>query len=77
MNNKLIFSLSILISLALIFSLSLVSAELCRGNDGYYHDCDNDRYFDRPNYETRQETIITEDIISKAAVVQDAEKIMD
>ncbi|MDP3026625.1 MAG: hypothetical protein Q8N63_02875 [Nanoarchaeota archaeon] len=50
--KKLIFSLGILISLALIFSLNLVSAELCRGNDGYYHDCDNDRYFDRPNYET-------------------------
>ena len=52
MNNKLIFSLGILISLVLIFSLNLVSAELCLGNDGYYHDCDNDRYFDRPNYET-------------------------
>lgn len=53
MNNKLIFSLGILISLVLVFSLNLVSAsELCRGNDGYYHDCDDDRYFDRPNYDT-------------------------
>ena len=50
--KKLIFSLGILISLALIFSLNLVSAELCLGNDGYYHDCDNDRYFDKPRYET-------------------------
>lgn len=53
MNNKLIFSLGILISLVFILCLNLVSAfDLCRGNDGYYHDCDDDRYFDKPNYET-------------------------
>lgn len=52
MNSKLIFSLGILISLVLVFSLNLVSAELCLGNDGYYHDCDNDKYFDKPSYET-------------------------
>ena len=47
MNNKLIFSLGILISLVLVFSLNLVSASgLCLGNDGYYHDCDDNRYFD-------------------------------
>lgn len=50
--KKSIFILGI-ISLFLILSLNLVSASgLCRGNDGYYHDCDDDRYFDRPNYQT-------------------------
>lgn len=49
MKNKIIIGL-ILLSL---FNISFVSATgLCLGNDGYYHDCDNDRYFDRPNYET-------------------------
>lgn len=55
--KKLIFNLGILISLALVFSLSLVSAGLCKGSDGYYHDC-NDfsyRYYKNnfyPNYKT-------------------------
>ncbi|MDD5192157.1 MAG: hypothetical protein PHH54_06890 [Candidatus Nanoarchaeia archaeon] len=47
MSKKLILSSGILISLVLVLSLSLVSASgLCLGNDGYYHDCDNNRYFD-------------------------------
>lgn len=37
--------------------MSFVSAGLCRGSDGYYHDCDDfsDRYYENnfyPNYET-------------------------
>ncbi len=48
MKNKTIFSLGILISLVFILCLSSVSATgLCLGNDNYYHDCDDDRYFDR------------------------------
>lgn len=53
MKNKLILSLGTLISMVLIFNLNLVSAGLCLGNDNYYHDCDDDRYFDKPSYETR------------------------
>ena len=52
MNNKLIFSSAVLLSLVFIFSLNYVSAGLCLGNDGYYHNCDDDQYFDRPNYQT-------------------------
>ena len=42
MNRKPI--LSFLLILAL--TISFVSAGLCRGNDGYYHDCDDSRYFE-------------------------------
>ena len=39
--------LSIGILLAIILSLNFISASgLCRGYDGYYHDCDDSRYYD-------------------------------
>ena len=35
-----------------LFSLSLISADgLCRGYDGYYHDCDDSRYYDGRDYD--------------------------
>ena len=57
MTKKLILSLGILFLLSIIFSLSLVSAGLCKGSDGYYHDCNDfsDRYYNHnfyPNYKT-------------------------
>ncbi len=42
MNKKL--TLSFL--LVLVLSIGFISAGLCFGSDGYYHDCDDDRYFD-------------------------------
>ena len=54
--------LSFVISLVLVSSF--VSASLCRGNDGYYHNCDDfyykdgykvyssERYYDREKYST-------------------------
>jgi len=47
MNRKIIFAL-ILVS---ILNLSFVSANLCRGRDGYYHDCDDDKFFEPPDYD--------------------------
>ena len=55
MNKK---TISILVSfIFLIFLINLVSAGLCKGSDGYYHDCDDFsyRYYNRnfyPNYKT-------------------------
>ncbi len=43
MNKKLILSFFLILGL----TISFVSAGLCRGNDGYFHDCDDLRYFDR------------------------------
>jgi hypothetical protein len=40
--QKLFFSAFIL--LAIILGMSFVSASLCKGSDGYYHDCDDFRY---------------------------------
>jgi hypothetical protein len=46
MQKKIILSLAILS--VILLSLNFISASgLCRGYDGYYHDCDNSRYFDR------------------------------
>jgi len=42
MSKKLILSFLLI----LILGISFVSAGLCRGNDGYYHDCDDLRYFE-------------------------------
>lgn len=42
MNKKPILSFLLILTL----SISFVSAGLCRGNDGYYHDCDDSRYFE-------------------------------
>lgn len=57
MKNKLFLSLGILCLLSIIFSIGFVSAGLCKGSDGYYHDCDgfSDRYYRSnfyPNYKT-------------------------
>jgi len=53
--------------LVILTSLSFVSAALCRGNDGYYHDCDDfsykkgykvyegEIYYDREKYSTYYE----------------------
>jgi len=47
MNKKIFFSFGILSLLILVLAFNLVSASgLCTGNDGYYHDCDDSRYFD-------------------------------
>lgn len=44
MQKKLILSIGILS--VILISLNFVSASgLCKGYDGYYHDCDNDKYF--------------------------------
>ena len=63
MNKKIILSLGSLFLLSVIFSLNFVSAGLCKGSDGYYHDCNDfsDRYYENnfyPNYKTEyyQET---------------------
>ena len=40
--KKLILSFLLILTL----TISFVSAGLCRGNDGYYHDCDDSRYFE-------------------------------
>jgi len=51
-------AISILVSfIFLVFLINLVSAGLCKGSDGYYHDCDDFsyRYYNRnfyPNYKT-------------------------
>jgi len=46
MNKKLILSLSILS--VILLSINFISASgLCLGNDKYYHDCDDSRYYDR------------------------------
>ena len=42
MNKKIILSF-LLVS---VLTISFISAGLCRGNDGYYHDCDDNRYFE-------------------------------
>ncbi len=42
MNKTLILSFLLILTLT-----SFVSAGLCRGDDGYFHDCDDLRYFDR------------------------------
>lgn len=47
MNKKIILVFGIL--LAFIFMTNLVSAALCLGEDRYYHDCDDARYFDDKN----------------------------
>jgi hypothetical protein len=57
MRKKLILSLGVLFLLSIIFSLSFVSAGLCKGSDGYYHDCNDfsDSYYRHnfyPNYKT-------------------------
>lgn len=57
MKNKLILSLGILFLLSIIFGLNFVSAGLCKGSDGYYHDCNDfsDRYYRNnfyPGYKT-------------------------
>lgn len=38
----------LILSILLILTLTttLISAGLCRGDDGYYHDCDDSRYFE-------------------------------
>jgi len=56
MNKKNIF-LSFASIILLILLMGFVSAGLCRGSDGYYHDCDDFsdsyyRYHFYPNYET-------------------------
>jgi len=57
MKNKLILSLGVLFLLSIIFNLNFVSAGLCKGSDGYYHDCNDfsDSYYVHnfyPNYKT-------------------------
>lgn len=42
MNKKIILSALLILTL----TTTLISAGLCRGNDGYYHDCDDSRYFE-------------------------------
>jgi len=48
MSKKLIIGLVVLF--VLVLSLSPVSAGLCLGNDGYYHDCGDNKYFEDRDY---------------------------
>ncbi|MFA7707905.1 MAG: hypothetical protein WCX73_03065 [Candidatus Pacearchaeota archaeon] len=57
MNKKIFLSLGILFLLSVILNLGFVSAGLCKGSDGYYHDCDDfsDSYYNHnfhPSYKT-------------------------
>jgi len=48
MNKRLIIS-----SIVIILSLNLVVAGLCKGSDGYYHDCEDLRYKDYYEYDDK------------------------
>jgi len=76
MKNKLILSLGILFSLSVILSLSLVSAGLCRGSDGYYHDCNDfsERYYRNnfyPDYKTEYYKETSSSSSSAVSIKQD------
>jgi len=49
MNKKSILVLGAL--LTFILTINFVSAGLCKGYDGYYHDCDDDKWFYDNNYD--------------------------
>ena len=58
MNKKNIFLVfGVLVLLSIIFNLNFISAGLCKGSDGYYHDCNDfsNKYYRNnfhPNYKT-------------------------
>tara|TARA_Y100000310_G_C20611048_1_gene778014 strand:+ start:574 stop:1149 length:576 start_codon:yes stop_codon:yes gene_type:complete len=60
----------------LILLVSFVSAGLCKGSDGYYHDCDDfgSRYYNRnfyPNYQTEYYKESTTSSSSVISITQD------
>lgn len=78
MNKKTISIILSFIFLILLLGLSvnLVSAGLCKGSDGYYHDCDDFgyRYYNRnfyPNYKTEYYKETTASSSSVISITQD------